>query len=108
MRDLREFVTLPESWCSTASRWRDTPFTWKRWNRYSENWTHDHCEFCLACICNHRDRFPQRNFDRRGCYRHAYYAERADGPRIWVCKDCFERVQAEFGWSIEEDLPGAA
>jgi hypothetical protein len=46
-----------------------------------EGWTHDHCWFCFACICDHRERFPEwkQAQDERGCYRHAYYSEREKG-----------------------------
>ena len=108
MRELRNLESLPDWWYSNAARWRDTPFSWQRWSRFSKDRTHDHCEFCLACICNHRERYPERDFDASGCYRHAYYSERNDGACIWVCKVCFDRVQAEFGWSIEDDNPRAA
>jgi hypothetical protein len=100
MRDLRELATLPEQWQYDAAFWRDTPFIWKRWDRYSEYWTHDHCRFCYACICDHRERFPDVNPEERGCYRHAYYAERSKDVYIWVCRTCFKRVHAEFGWTV--------
>lgn len=82
--------------------WRDVPFAWRRWDRFQEDWTRDHCEFCFACICNQRDRFPDANFDERGCYRQAYYAEQLNQKEhkiyIWVCRTCFKRVKTEFGW----------
>jgi hypothetical protein len=106
MQDLRELASLRESWQHEAGFWRDTPFIWKRWDSYREDWTHDHCMFCFACICNHRDRFPEwkQAHEERGCYRHAYYAEREKGVYIWVCRTCFKRVQAEFGWRTADQI----
>ena len=90
---------LGETLLSQAASWRETLFTWKRWDRYRPDWTHDHCLFCFACICNHRDRFPELNPGDRGCYRHAYYAEREDGTYLWVCRNCFKRFQKDFDWA---------
>ena len=108
MRDLRELVTLPEFWLAEGKLWRETPFTWTRWERPHADWTHDHCRFCFACICDHRERYPQEWKEarlERGCYRHAYYAEREEGIYLWVCRTCFKRVQNDFGWSTK---PGPA
>ena len=38
--------------------------------------------------------------EERGCYRHAYYTEREKGVYLWVCRTCFKRLQAEFGWTV--------
>lgn len=67
MRDLREVAELKEHWKFLGPLWRNIPFAWKRWDRFREDWTHDHCEFCFACICNHRDRFPDIDPGERGC-----------------------------------------
>lgn len=103
MRDLRELAEIPERWSKGLEFWRNASFVWKRWDKYRENWTHDHCEFCLACICNHRDRFPEWKtaHEERGCYRHAYYAER-ERVYLWVCRTCFKRMQAELAWAVEK------
>ena len=92
--------TIPESWGQNSACWQGTPFRWQRWERPHDGWTHDHCEFCHACICDHRERFPHEKAAQaeRGCYRHAYYAERPDRTYTWVCRTCFTRVRAEFGW----------
>ena len=99
MRDLRELTELPDSWRAEAAFWR--VFHWTRWDRRSEDWTHDHCRFCSACICDHRERYPDQTaaHEERGCYRHAYYAEGDAGVYIWVCRTCFKRVAGEFGWT---------
>jgi hypothetical protein len=105
MQDLRELAELKDWWYTNAKRWRGTPFTWKKWERPHEGWTHDHCEYCQACICDHRERFSEwkEAHAERGCYRHAFYAEIENGVYLWVCRSCFKRVQTEFGWSIAGD-----
>ena len=102
MLDARTLDEIPRHWLHEARHWRDTPFVWKRWARPHEAWTHDHCRFCSACICDGRDRDP---YDKPGPvegghYRHAFYAEAPDGTNIWVCRSCFKRVQKPFGWTL--------
>jgi len=63
MIDLRTVGTLPAWQFRPAEYWRGFPFVWKRWTRPHDEWTHDHCGFCWACICDHRDRDPH---DKRG------------------------------------------
>lgn len=101
MRDLREVTELSDYCLQEAKHWRE--FRWTRWERPHENWTHDHCRFCSACICDHRERFPREKEEHlaRGCYRNAYYAQGEADVYIWVCRTCFKRVAAEFGWSVE-------
>jgi len=103
MRDARTLETIPALWVQEAGLWRDTPFVWKRWTRPHDAWTHDHCRLCHACICDHRDRDPHDKPGpvEGGHYRHAYYAERPDGTDVWVCRTCFKRVQAAFGWTVQ-------
>lgn len=102
MRDLEK---IPDHWLSEAALWKATPFVWKRWSRRHDDWTHDHCRFCWACICDHRDRDP---FDKPGTvegghYRYAFYAERADGTYVWICRSCFKRVREVFGWTLDRE-----
>jgi hypothetical protein len=61
---------LPERWLRQGAFWRETPFVWTKWERPHENWTHDHCNFCFACICDHRERYPEQKSGHRerGCY----------------------------------------
>ncbi|MGA7522801.1 MAG: hypothetical protein WBW84_09970 [Acidobacteriaceae bacterium] len=93
---------LPGRWKSDGAFWNGTPFVWKRWDKFRPDWTHDHCNFCFACICNHRDRFPETDPGDRGCYRHAWYAEKEPRVYIWVCRTCFKRVRDELGWSVAD------
>lgn len=56
----------------------------------SEEWTHDHCEFCWATFC---DDSP-RDF----CY--GYVSELNN---YWVCDECFDDLKNVFLWKVEED-----
>ncbi len=101
MLDARALPEVPASWLVRAKSWCDTPFAWKRWENYDPAvGGHEHCEFCWACICNHRELFPNEKEEhaKRGCYRHAFYARGEDGRHIWVCRSCFKRVAPVAGW----------
>lgn len=104
MRDLRELEEIPENLRQRFEVWRGASFVWKQWDRQHENWTHDHCDACFACICDYRERFPEwkQAHEERGCYRHAYSSERDKGVYIWVCRNCFKRLKSEFGWTEVE------
>ncbi len=101
-RDLRDLQEIPDHVRTGFDTWRGAAFVWKQWDRPNENWTHDHCWFCSACICDHRTRFPEWKsaHEERGCYRHAYYAEQKRDVYLWVCRNCFKRLRAEFGWTV--------
>jgi hypothetical protein len=98
--DLRELKDIPERFKDRFGFWRDSSFVWKRWDRPNENWTHDHCSSCFACICDHRERFPEwkQAQEERGCYRHAYYTVREGSGSLWICRNCFKRLKSEFNW----------
>jgi hypothetical protein len=92
--DARALAEIPEHWAGEAPYWRNVPFVWKRWTQPHDEWTHDHCLFCWACICGHRD---QEQDDLKGAVDGGHY--RPDGTYVWVCRSCFKRVQTEFGWT---------
>jgi hypothetical protein len=99
MIDLRPEV--PKMMLRWAEACRDAEFVWKRF-RAREQWSHDHCLLCSACICEQRTRDP---YDKpgpvdNGHYRHAFYSEKQDGTYTWVCRSCFKRVQPLVKWSI--------
>src|ERR1051326_3352999 len=97
MLDSRTLENIPENWLREAADYRDLPFRWTRWERPHEDWTHDHCRFCWACICDHRERHPElKDVHReRGCFRHAFHI---DDPDVWVCRSCFKRLAPLVGW----------
>jgi hypothetical protein len=103
LRDARTFPQLPESWVSMAKTWSGTRFQWTKWVRQREEWTHDHCPFCSACICDHRERYPnwRSTFRERGCFGHAFLAVDLEGSSpVWVCRSCFKALKAVGNWSI--------
>jgi hypothetical protein len=89
----------PPVWLSIARGWQGRVFACKRWENVTNPGGHDHCQFCWACICNHRELFPNEKEEhaKRGCYRHAFYAEDADDAYIWICRSCFKLVASEAG-----------
>ena len=56
--------------------------------RYSDRWTHDHCEFCWATLTE-----PGQPGDL-----HEGYAT-PDKYR-WICADCFDDFHDEFRWTV--------
>ena len=101
MRDLREVENIDE-WLTGFAPFRNAIFAWKKWERRHEDWTHDHCWACFACVCDHRERFPdlKKAHEERGCYRHAGYAELEPGKYLWVCRTCFKRLKGDMNWTV--------
>ena len=99
MQDARTLPEIPALWLSIAQNWRGVPFRWTRWQNVTDPGGHDHCQLCYACICNHRELFPHEKVEhaKRGCFRHAFYAENIDGTCIWICRSCFKRLAPEAG-----------
>ena len=62
--------------------------SWKKYTRYSENWEHDHCEFCWATFTE--EDYPD--------VLHEGYATE-DNYR-WICQTCFEDFKDMFGWAV--------
>jgi hypothetical protein len=99
--DSRTLLQIPLDWLSIARGWREIPFRWTRWENHTDPAVggHDHCQLCWACICNHRELFPHEREEhaKRGCYRHAFYAENPDGTYIWICRSCFKPIAPDAG-----------
>lgn len=55
----------------------------------SEEWTHDHCEFCWATFSEDPapDEFP-RGYTTSDC-------------RHWICQECFHDLKDIFSWQTE-------
>ncbi len=64
---------------------------WKTYQRYSQTWDHDHCEFCGAKFAESAQ-IPDA--------LHAGYAT-LDEYR-WVCEVCFGDFRERFGWNVVE------
>lgn len=61
---------------------------WKRYSKHSEEWDHDHCEFCWV-------KFMEEPGDE--ILTEGYNT--LDGCR-WVCQSCFEDFKEEFNWKV--------
>ena len=59
---------------------------WKKYSRYSQDWDHDHCEFCWA-------KFMQ---EEGPDILHEGYATE-DNYR-WVCQKCYNDFKEMFKW----------
>jgi hypothetical protein len=87
-------------------------FTWKRYQAYSGNWDHDHCEFCWTKFLDPAYAEWMRERLASGAEGHADagYANLSDdtapAARYWVCRDCFEDFRAELRWAVVESDPG--
>jgi hypothetical protein len=99
MLDARTLTEISPLTAMMAQGWRDLVFVWTRWQNPPNPSGHVHCDLCWACICNHRELFPsdKEEHAKRGCYRHAFYAEYAEGGDVWLCRSCFKRLAPEFG-----------
>ncbi len=62
----------------------------KKYARFSNEWDHDHCEFCGAKFSLEAPDALQAGYASADCYR-------------WVCDGCFHDFKARFGW--KELLP---
>lgn len=105
MRDARSFATPPEQWLRWAQHLHGAVFVWRRWLSQAPDWDHDHCTFCYACICDHREQLPhlRAKHAERGCYRHAFHTDH-DGASTWVCRICFKCLRGEAAWTIASRL----
>ena len=59
----------------------------KKYEQFSEEWDHDHCEFCWA-------KFSDTIQD---ALKEGYVT--VDNSR-WVCKDCFNDLKDGFKWTL--------
>jgi len=59
---------------------------WKKYTRYSENWDHDHCEFCYAIFMEEEGpNVLHEGFATEDNYR-------------WVCQACYHDFKEMFKW----------
>jgi len=61
---------------------------WRHYARYSENWDHDHCEFCGV-------KFMVEDYPD---VLHQWYS--TEDQYYWVCKDRFEDFKERFHWEV--------
>ena len=70
----------------------------KTYYRWSEDWDHDHCEFCGVRFA------PPEDPDRTKEDRHEGFATLARGQfpddYHWICEDCFGDIEQTFRWRV--------
>ena len=86
-------------------------FARRRYQAYSGNWDHEHCEFCFRKFLDRdyagwmREALEAPSQGQTG----AGYANLASGGtpsgRYWICPECFGDFQAEFEWPVLECDP---
>jgi hypothetical protein len=105
--DARNFSPLPSHWIRDAKGMTGASFQWTEWVRQREEWTHDHCTFCWACICDQRKSYPEQQSSLRegGHYQHAFLAVDLDGSPTWVCRSCFKALRSVGNWTILRRSP---
>lgn len=64
----------------------------RRYRRYSDQWDHDHCDFCWAKFMDEQDGIP-------GTLHEGYVTEK---ERTWICPRCFEDFRERFAWNVLE------
>ncbi len=64
----------------------------KRYSRRSEDWEHDHCEFCSK-------KFSERPGDLNEGYT-------TEDEYHWICENCFEDFKRQFQWTVIEEEGG--
>jgi len=87
--------------------------SWKRFQAYSGNWDHEHCEFCWRKFLD-KDYAPwMREALATEASEYAGYGftnvrqEILPGGRYryWICRECFDDFRLEFGWAINDSDP---
>jgi len=65
-------------------------FQFKKYEKKSERWNHDHCEFCFAKFMeNPNEDTLQQGYASNDNYR-------------WICEECFNDFLPEFKWHVKE------
>ena len=87
--------------------------TWKRYQAYSGNWEHEHCEFCWKKFLDEHyaqwmhDALASQSPEHCGFGFTNVRHEDIPAGRHWICRECFDDFVPEFGWSVEESDPQA-
>jgi hypothetical protein len=59
----------------------------KKWTPYSEEWDHDHCEYCWAKFMESGKDVLTEGYATEDDYQ-------------WVCSECFRDLRDEMGWTL--------
>ena len=68
---------------------RGLTFAKRKYKRYSEQWDHDHCEFCWSKFCEE----SSKEATRGGCFTDGYAT--LDSYR-WICETCFHDFREKY------------
>ncbi len=66
--------------------------TWRRYQRYSASWDHDHCEFCGTTFAE-QELLPEA--------LHEGYT--TSDNYHWICRLCFDDFKDRFKWTVADD-----
>lgn len=92
---------------------RGLRFTWKRYQAYTAEWEHEHCEMCRAVFLDaeHSEAARAALADPDAEVLPAGYANLPDADssagHSWICARCFADFAEELGWEIVEGDPEA-
>jgi hypothetical protein len=87
--------------------------TWKRFQAYSGNWDHEHCEFCWKKFLDEnyapwmREALSSPSPEHTGFGFTNLRDDHHPAGRHWICRDCFDEFLPEFGWAVEKSDPEA-
>src|SRR5258705_2550182 len=87
------------------------PFTWKKYQAYTGDWEHDHCEFCWTKFLDpdYADWMREALASDSDGTTDAGYTnvrhEDVPAGRHWVCRRCFNDFRTEFEWTVAESDP---
>jgi len=80
--------------------------TWRNYQALSAEWEHEHCDFCQRTFLDpHYSEVSRETLAAKpdtqlsAGYTTIADAELKDGE-LWVCKECFDDFQDEFGWTV--------
>ncbi len=71
---------------------------WKPYYRWSEGWTHDHCQFCGTRFVIPGDPYQEPDALHEG-YATVARGEIPDDYH-WVCAKCYADFQGMFDWKV--------
>jgi hypothetical protein len=77
---------------ANATHLKAASFRWKKYYRWSESWTHDHCAACRATFSlvpgDLDEGYAVNEEDIHGADYH------------WVCKTCFDDLREIMEWKV--------
>jgi hypothetical protein len=70
----------------------------KTYYRWSEDWTHDHCEFCGARFVAPDDPYKEPDDLHEGyaVQSHGHFPDDYD----WICAKCYADFKDMFDWKV--------